>query len=323
MATHDQPAVKSEEGKTAETLAAIPGNRSSPSMTGEQGELWRAFYEQAWAARATFMRALMAAGETNPYRIIRLLEAHQRKHRIVGTSARWEKQPWPTQLEKTPAGMPAWRLTSFRGKMMLVPFHASDNLHNFVVDYIAETGPYDCIIELGCGYGRNLFDIFLGGGPRDVPYFGGELTESGVAIAKELAALEPRMDATFFRFDHLQPDISAVPRKNRALVFTIHSVEQVKLIAPEFFLAIAGVAREVNCLHFEPFGFQVGDLGPASQAHRELMVANGWNQNFAAALTQAAQRFGFTTSFIGTEMFLPMQAENPTSLAIWHSNSSP
>jgi hypothetical protein len=152
-----------------------------------------------------------------------------------------------------------------------------------------------------------------------VSYFGGELTESGVAIAAELAALEPRLDATFFRFDHLRPDLGAVPRTTRALVFTMHSLEQVKRIAPEFFLAISTVAREVTGLHFEPLRFQLSNLGPASQAHRDMMIANGWNQNFAAALSQAAQRYGFTTSFIATEMFLPTNAENPTSLAIWHS----
>jgi hypothetical protein len=322
MTMLDQPAVTSEQGKTSEAVAVIPGGQDRSSTSGEQLEAWRVFYEQAWAARATFMRDLMAAGETNLHRVLRLLEAHQRKHRILmaGTEARWEKESWLPQLGETPAGTPAWRLTSFRGNRMLVPFHATDNLHDFIVDYIAETGPYDGIIELGCGYGRNLFDIFLAGGPRGVPYFGGELTESGVSIARDLAALEPQMDATFFRFDHLHPDTSAVPRRDRALVFTVHSIEQVMMIPVEFFLAIAGVAREVTCLHFEPFGFQVSDLGPVSQAHRRNMAKNGWNQNFAAALLQAEQDFGFTKSFIATELFLPTDSENPTSLAIWHSN---
>jgi hypothetical protein len=109
---------------------------------------------------------------------------------------------------------------------------------------------------------------------------------------------------------------------DRALVFTMHSLEQVKHIAPELFLAISRVARAVSCLHFEPFGFQVADLGPATQAHRELMVGNGWNQNFAAALSQACQQYGLKTSFMATELFLPTGHDNPTSLAIWHSSSS-
>jgi len=291
------------------------------TMAAHQSEGWRGFYEQAWAARATFMRSLIAAGETNPYRIVKRLEAHQRKFSVVASSteSRWEKQSWSKQLGETPAGTPAFRLTSLRGSVMLVPYHARDNLHNFIVDYIAETGPYDAVIELGCGYGRNLFEIFYSGGPCETLYFGGELTESGVAMAGELAALEPRLQAKFFRFDHLKPDFSFLPPLRRALVFTVHSLEQVRLIPPEFFLAISRVAPAVSALHFEPFGFQVADLGPASQAHRELVDDKGWNVNFAASLAQACQQFGLKTTFMATEMFLPHDAPNPTSLAIWHS----
>ncbi|HUN49307.1 MAG TPA: hypothetical protein VMU85_22425 [Stellaceae bacterium] len=290
-------------------------------IAGHQSEGWRGYYEQIWAVRATFMRSLIAVGETSPYRVIKQLEAHQRKFSVVArsTDSRWEKQTWPTQLGTTPAGTPAFRLTSLRGNVMLVPYHARDNLHNFIIDYLAETGPYDAVIELGCGYGQNLFEIFYNGGPSQVPYFGGELTESGVAMASELAALEPRMQATFFRFDHLKPDFRVLPPLQRALVFTVHSLEQVELILPEFFLAISRVASAVTALHFEPFGFQVADLGPASQAHREFITDKGWNVNFAASLSQACQQFGFRTSFMATEMFLPHDAPNPTSLAIWHS----
>ncbi|HTZ80200.1 MAG TPA: hypothetical protein VMC10_19985 [Stellaceae bacterium] len=290
-----------------------------------QEQNWRDFYEQAWAARATFMRALIADGETNPYRIIKLLERQERQFRIIkgAEGVTWEKLPWPKELSQTPAGTPAFRIASFRGENLVVPFYASDNLHKFIVDYIAETGPYDGIVELGCGYGRNLFEIFFNGGPREVPYFGGELTASGVAIASELAALEPRLRASFFRFDHLKPDIRALPKMKRALLFTMHSLEQVKFIPPDFFLAISRAAAEVACLHFEPFGYQVANLGPASEAHHQFAVEMGWNQNFAASLAEATQRFGLKTSFIATELFLPLAADNPTSLAIWHSSAKP
>ena len=275
--------------------------------------------------RAEFVRERIVAGETNPYRIVKSLEARQRKFRLIGTpagKAHWEKQPWPKEWGETPAGVPAFRLTSSRGNMLRAPFHCSDNLHNFLIDYLDETGPYDAVIELGCGYGRNILEIFYGGGPRDIAYFGGELTDSGVAIARELAALEPRLDARFFHFDYLAPDLGAVPRFDRALVFTMHSIEQVKLIGPELFDAISRVARDVACIHFEPFGFQVATLGPATEAHRKTMEKNGWNLNFAAALQEAARRYPVKVDYMATELFMPIDPHNPTSIAVWHSTAA-
>ena len=291
-----------------------------------QNQRWRNFYELAWDHRAEFMRAKIREGERDPYRIIKLLEALERKYILEvesGVTAAYERRTWAKELfGETPAGVPLLRGTSFSGDIAKVPFYARDNLHNFIIDYIDETGPYDCIVELGCGYGRALFEIFYGGGPRDIPYFGGEMAAAGVAIATELAALQPAMKASFFRFDHVAPDLSAVPRCERALVFTMHSIEQVTRIEPSYFRTIADVARRVTALHFEPFGWQVKRTGPVSDEHRKFMMERNWNLNFAEALVGAIKEYGLRCDYNLAEQFLPMDWTNPTSLSIWHSGPS-
>lgn len=273
--------------------------------------------------RAAFMRSLIEAGETNPYRIIHLLYAHERRYRAIKCDGgvQYQRHPVPTDPSEAPAGTPATRPTSFRGQPLMVPYHTTDNLHDFIIDFIAEHGPFDCIVELGCGYGRNLFEIFYGGGPRHARYFGGELTESGVGVARDLAALAPEMDATFFHFDYLDPDLAAVPRFGRTLVFTVHSIEQVNMIDARLFGVIAGVAREVTCIHLEPFGFQFADLGPVTKLHRAMMERNHWNLNFGEALLRAQDEQAIRVKFVATELFLPADFENPTSLAIWESGA--
>jgi SAM-dependent methyltransferase len=230
----------------------------------------------------------------------------------------FHRTEWPKEQEMGPAGVPFLRASSFRGNHALIPFHATDNLADFIVDYIDEKGPFDAIIELGCGYGRNLFNIFYGGGPQDTRYYGGELTESGVAIAREIAALDPAMNASFFPFDYLDPALAIAPAE-RALVFTVHSIEQVCQIDARLFGVIASAARCVDCIHFEPFGFQLAELGPASQEHRNQAIENNWNVNFAAALQEARQAHGLQISCLITELSLPIDPHNPTSLAIWHA----
>lgn len=49
-------------------------------MSGHQLPGWRSFYEAAWAHRAEFMRSKIREGELDPYRIIKLLEAHERRY---------------------------------------------------------------------------------------------------------------------------------------------------------------------------------------------------------------------------------------------------
>jgi SAM-dependent methyltransferase len=288
---------------------------------GGQHEQWRRFYQHAWAFRAEFMRARIGEGETNPYRIIKRLEAHERKYELASSDEQtvFQRRAFAPEHGMTPAGTPVIRRSSFRGQGIAVPFHAVAPVADFIIDFIEQTGPYDAIIELGCGYGRNLFEIFYRGGPGDSRYFGGELAPSGVEIAGELAALDPRMQARFFHHDHLAPDFAHLPRFDRVLVFTVHSLEQVWMIHPALFQAMAGLGREVAGIHLEPFGFQTAKLGPVTEAHAALVRKNGWNENFAAALQQARENRWVNVTYASTEIFLPQDPENPTSLAIWTS----
>jgi len=293
------------------------------TLVAEQRDIWRDFYEQSWAIRAKFIRSMIDGGEANAYRLIKRLQAHERKFelRLDGDGVRYRRLY--DSHANSPCQLPPFRQTSIRGQEMYVPYHATDNLHNFIIDYMSNMEPFDCIVELGCGYGRNVFEIFYCGGPVDIPYFGGELTESGVALAREIAALQPDLKATFFPFDHTKPDVRSIPKVDRALVYTMHSLEQVRNIDPELFRVIASIGRHVTCIHLEPFGFQIEDLGPASKAHAKFARERGWNQNFIEALCAARDRSWLTIQFIVTEMFLPADPHNPTSLAIWESRARP
>jgi hypothetical protein len=149
------------------------------------------------------------------------------------------------------------------------------------------------------------------------------LTESGVALAREIAALQPDFKPSFFHIDYLKPDVSAIPKVDRAFVFTVHSIEQVFNVDPELFRAIASLGRHVTCVHLEPFGFQVADLGPATKVHAKFAREQLWNHNFAEALFAARDRHWLTVQILATEMFVSADADNPTSMAIWESPAAP
>lgn len=287
-------------------------------MVPEQRAYWTKFYEGAWQLRTDQVRRMMAEGERHPYRLIKRLETLERRHFLVRKDGefRWDRRF--TGGELLPCGTAPSQPFSLRGESLFLPYHTTANLHRVILDFIDETGPYDCIIELGCGFGRNIFELWYEGGPADIPYYGGEYTNSGVELARELAALEPGLNATFFHCDHTALDLSAVPHCKRALLFTMHSIEQVKAISPAWFAEAASVADQVVGLNFEPFGYQVADLGSASKVHKQSAEMRGWNQNFAEALKAARDGGTITLDFLATELFLAAP-ENPTSLAVWRS----
>ena len=94
----------------------------------------------------------------------------------------WYKTNFPSEKFNF-ADIPHYGITSLNGMTILVPFYTKTNFIDFIIDALS-FDEYDSVVELGCGYGRNLFKIFYNGGGVNLRYFGGEFTSSGVEMAK-------------------------------------------------------------------------------------------------------------------------------------------
>lgn len=285
---------------------------------GRQSAAWRVRYNNLWAARADITRQLIARGESEPMRIIHTLERMEQHMELVadGRSASWRVRQIDPKTA-LPSGVPAMREAAFNGGALQMSAYTYASLSNFLADFVTESGPFDAVIELGCGFGQNLFRLYYAGLPKQLRYFGGELAGSGVALGRTLAALRPEIPVEFFPFDHLAPDLSMLPKLSRPLVFTCHSLEQVEEVPQSFFAAVARCAERVTCIHLEPFGFQVRPIGPIAQAHRKFFEGLGWNMNLYAAATQAEQGGVIKRTVVIPDIFLSSDAVNATSLMVW------
>jgi hypothetical protein len=295
-----------------------------------QESLWRKFYESQWEVRRNFLARLIEAGEKSGFRAIKRLEAFERKNAFgqkSSISASGKIEMTGIELGRTyyegkdalPCGTPAFKKSSMRGHELFIPYHAKTEYLDFLVDFIDDRGPFDAIVELGCGFAHNLIGLHYLGGPTGIPYLGGEITNSGRELAMMLAKLEPDIDLTVFPFDHLSPDLSSLPKVERLFVFTSHTIEQVETIDLRLIEAIANAAPSVTVVHLEPFGFQAAKMGPVSEAHSEAMKKNKWNSNLFAVLREADAKGIIRLGFVATEIFLPTDPYNPTSLAVWKS----
>ena len=281
---------------------------------------WQDFYEKAWAFRAKFLERQLESG-ANALQAIKELEKKERGYTLgvndtTGEVLYMKKEISDDEPHIKDTNIALYSKRGFNGNIIILPKHTSYDFTTLLIDLIDATGPYDAIIELGCGYGGNLFKIFYGGGPREAKYIGGEFTKSGVEIAQKLAKKAPKMKTEFFHFNHLEPKLPFKKPFKRAFVFTCHSIEQVMQINENWFDEVVKAGEFVRGAHLEPFGFQLKNSGPLSDMHKDFMIQNSWNINFAEVLRQALERKIIKDEQIFLEMGVTPDV-NVGSLAFW------
>jgi hypothetical protein len=136
------------------------------------------------------------------------------------------------------------------------------------------------IVELGSGFGKNLFRVWLTGGPPRAKYFAFEFTANGRKCASYLASLEPAIQFETRAFDYYTPRIDGFDRNAKTFVFTSYSIEQIPTLGTALFeelLAMPGLARVV---HVEPVGWQRSRTSIVDEVELELQ---GEVERFARA----------------------------------------
>jgi hypothetical protein len=114
------------------------------------------------------------------------------------------------------------------------------------------------VIELGSGYSRNLFGIWLNGGPLAANYIGLEYTRAGRECGCYLAGLEPAIRYGSSEFDYYKPSLPPFDRNAKTFVFTCYSIEQITRLDGETFDALLDIPGLYKVVHIEPVGWQKG-----------------------------------------------------------------
>jgi hypothetical protein len=114
------------------------------------------------------------------------------------------------------------------------------------------------IVELGSGWGKNLFNLFKFGSSLEAEYWGLELTAAGRQLMERVGAeTVPSMKVRSAPFDYYNADFGVLAQERPTCVFTHHSLEQIPEAPRELFERILTIPGFRSCLHLEPCGFQV------------------------------------------------------------------
>ena len=251
-------------------MHSMTSERTAPQQHSDQV---RAAYEAWWERTESAIDRHIAAGETDLARLLHLA--------------------YRDSVGETPPGP---RTSIIYGLELEVPYLAANRI---IRDWIADTviehaSGVDAIIEIGSGWGYNLCNIWLRGGPR-VDYHALELTDAGRRCCRKLRdAAQAGPNLAIHPFDYYTADLSALAGRYRTvLVYSSHSIEQVPELPESFIEAMLGLAGFVRVLHFEPVGWQfratiapgLPDRGTTAYADLHRYNRNLWTllQRYAAA----------------------------------------
>lgn len=178
----------------------------------------------------------------------------------------------------------------------------------------------DLIVELGSGWGLNILDVFVRGGPSDALYAAMELSELGRKTSDTLASLEPRLRYSSSYFNYFSPDYKSLPAGNRhVLLFSSHSIEQVPHLDEAVIKGALALGDSVTGVHFEPVGWQIHEeTGGASAvgASKSKSIANRYNENFWPLLRSLEKSGHIEITHIAPDI-IGHKTKNASSLIIW------
>lgn len=262
----------------------------------------REYGADKWPPMLEAARALIAAGETSLSRAVHTL-----------ARAEWEG-PGREPLE----------ITALERRVVLPAAFAWFGAYAWVAETVraAVRPETEAVYDLGAGWGRSLFQVWLGGGPRSVVYGALEFTEAGRRCADTLAALEPAMRFISGPFDFTCPAFPRSPRPSaHAVLFSVSSAHQIPIFTKDMVRGLFRAARVVDCLFFEQIGFQIAPGAEGSPEAGEYAARNDYNLNLLSVLRDLADDGELELVAVERDV-AGVSAEYPLSLAWWRHNAA-
>jgi hypothetical protein len=232
------------EGEGGDLRKEVKGGARDPELVRDQ-------YEDYWSTALDSARTIVAAEPKNLARAVNLCIA------AFASRPRKVRRIRSRRIAALLAGRPLPPVLSPRCIDAITRVAITDLVAGCCVDDTQR------IIELGSGWGTNLFCLWLNGGPRSAEYVAMEYTAAGREATQLLASIEPGLSMTVRPFDYHRPDLSEFRSNDRTVVFTSYSIEQITTLSDALFeelLAIPGLDRVI---HVEPVSWQLLDQGAA------------------------------------------------------------
>ena len=171
----------------------------------------------------------------------------------------------------------------------------------------------DLVLDLGCGWGHQMIDLHLAG--LGAQFFGGDRSEHSRNLTDTVTALFPGMRTSWFKFDFLQPDFSAIPANHRRVcVYSCYAIEQVERIGNLLFDRILThfAGAKITGVHLETLASQID---PSLERERQYALNRRYNVDLYPVLNGRSDLKVVAQDAV----VFDFGNDNPTSLLVWKS----
>ncbi|HLH89458.1 MAG TPA: hypothetical protein VKX28_13480 [Xanthobacteraceae bacterium] len=273
---------------------------SPAKVARDRAWIEREFGRDKWGAVLERIRGLREAGETNLARAVATLNADEAEG---------------AGRETTDIVLGGRRVAA-PARFAYTGFYAL--VRTILLDHCAAIDP-DLIVELGAGWGRNLFDLWLGGSPRAARYAALEFTGAGRDATRALADLDSDLRMEIHPFDYYATDAMPLAAGRRVVAFTVFSVDQIPHLPPPAIERILRLGGDVWGIHFEPFGWQWraerGDAGRVGSS-ADYAASHDYNRDFWPVMRSFEQSGAIAIEQVEPELY-GANPENAASLLCW------
>ena len=269
-------------------------------------------------------REIVDAGETNPYRAINLFQSWEhsqvRQYDPETGSLSYTKQDFAHAETLFPTGKPILSSTFLGGQLIKLPYYTKKQIGRFILDYLEhEDLLVDAIAELGAGWGRYLFDLYFAGCPSDIALLSGEVAPDARHVTEMLCGLDPAIPLTVHDFDFYRPNLDFLKGRESVLFFTHMAVMFIPELPRQAILEMAGSAKRVRCIHFEPCGFQISAVDyPVSRIQESEALPKAWNIDLVPILEALHNEGLIELEYLAKDVMMGGGLSHPLTIAIWH-----
>lgn len=120
----------------------------------------------------------------------------------------------------------------------------------------------EAIIETGCGFGRNIYDLINYGLSSNIDLYCMEYIEGARDAVRVMTKFLVRTHrVTVLPIDYHNADFAVIKAKKykRVTLTTLTSIEQIPQLPENFIERVLELAPRVDVIHMEPVGWQMRD----------------------------------------------------------------